>query len=247
MVRIIAEGPDGKYSVEQLLSIMKALRSPEGCPWDKEQTHKSIRNDALEEVYEVVDAIDNNDAAALCEELGDMLLQVVFHSRIAEEEGSFTFDDVVDGIAKKLVLRHPHVFGSARADDSSQVLDLWDSIKKEEKNQQSYTDTLKSVPKAFPALMRAAKVQKRAKKAGVELNDPLADGSLENLLSQLRVASVNNDEASLKSIYGQFLFEAAALQNNLKINSEEALSIATDDYIDRFEQAEQKGTLKDFK
>lgn len=246
MVRIIAEGPDGKYSVEQLLNVMKALRSPEGCPWDKEQTHKSIRNDALEEVYEVVDAIDNNDAAALCEELGDMLLQVVFHSRIAEEEGSFTFDDVVDGIVKKLVLRHPHVFGSARADDSSQVLDLWDSIKKEEKNQQSYTDTLKSVPKAFPALMRAAKVQKRAKKAGVELNDPLADGSLEKLLSQLKAASANNDEASLKGIYGQFLFEAAALQNSLKINSEEALSVATDDYIDRFEQAEQEGTLKDF-
>lgn len=247
MVKIIAGGSDGRYSVEQLLSIMEALRSPDGCPWDKEQTHHSIRNDALEEVYEVVDAIDNNDAVSLCEELGDMLLQVVFHSRIAAEEGEFTFDDVVDGIAKKLILRHPHVFGEAQADNSAQVLDLWDRIKKEEKHQQSHTDTLKSVPKAFPALMRAAKVQKRAKKAGVELSDPLADGRLDRLLSQLKIAQADRDEEALKNAYGEFLFAAASLQNSLKLNSEEVLAAATDRYISRFEQAEKDGTLKGFK
>ena len=135
MVKIIAEGIGGKYTVNQLLSIMKTLRSPEGCPWDREQTHSSIRNDALEEVYEVVDAIDTADNTALCEELGDMLLQVVFHSEIAEEEGAFTFDEVVDGICKKLISRHPHVFGDGQAENSAEVLDLWDSIKKQEKNQ----------------------------------------------------------------------------------------------------------------
>ncbi len=247
MVKIIAEGPDGRYSVEQLLSIMEALRSPDGCPWDKEQTHHSIRNDALEEVYEVVDAIDNNDAVALCEELGDMLLQVVFHSRIAAENGEFTFDDVVDGIAKKLVLRHPHVFAEAKADNSTEVLDLWDTIKKEEKHQLSYTDTLKSVPKAFPALMRAAKVQKRAKKAGVELCDPLSEGSLDRLLLQLKTLNASCDQENAKMLYGEFLFAAASLQNSLGLNSEEALSAATDRYISKFEQAEQDGTLKNFK
>ena len=104
MVKIIAEGSGGRFTIDQLLLIMKTLRSPGGCPWDIEQTHSSIRNDALEEVYEVVDAIDNNDSAALCEELGDMLLQVVFHSAIAEDERSFNFDEVVDGICKKLIV-----------------------------------------------------------------------------------------------------------------------------------------------
>ncbi len=236
MLKIIAEGPDGRYTLPQLLQIMKALRSPDGCPWDKEQTHQSIKNDALEEVYEVVDAIDNNDAVALCEELGDMLLQVVFHSSIAEEENEFTFDEVVDGVSKKLVLRHPHVFGEASVENSSQVLDLWDSIKKKEKSQTTVTDTLSSVPKAFPALMRAAKVQKRAKKAEVieavsveQLKEKLS--SFENSLDK-----GNNDE--LKKTYGELLFTLAGIQETIHINAEEALNCATDAFIDNIEQAE---------
>ena len=247
MLKVIMESSDEKYSVEQLLSIMEALRSPDGCPWDREQTHQSIRNDALEEAYEVVDAIDNNDAAALCEELGDMLLQVVFHSCIASEEGEFTFSDVVDGVARKLVLRHPHVFGDANADNSSQVLDLWDSIKKEEKQFDSFSDTLKSVPRAFPALMRASKVQKRAKKAGIKVTNPLSDGTLETLLNKLKSAQDNNDLEEVSKLYGEFLFAGAALQNILQVNSEEALTVATDEYIVEFEKAEKEENLKNFK
>lgn len=243
MVKIIVKGTNGKYSVEQLLKIMEALRSPEGCPWDIEQTHKSIRNDALEEAYEVVDAIDNDDAAALCEELGDMLLQVVFHSRIAAEEGTFTFDDVVDGISKKLVLRHPHVFGEAQAQDSAQVLDLWDSIKKEEKHQETVTDTLKSVPKAFPALMRAAKVQKRAKKAGVKTGDSFAQLDCSKAL--LTEAVATGKKELIKKAYGDYLFALVGLQQELKVDAEEALNATTDRFIQKIEEAEANGTLFD--
>ena len=186
---------------------MKILRAPGGCPWDIEQTHKSIRNDLLEEAYEVADAIDTDDNTALCEELGDLLLQVVFHSAISEEENTFDYSDVVDGIARKLVLRHPHVFGEAKADNSSEVLDLWDDIKKEEKHQATATDTLKSVPRAFPALMRSAKVQKRAKKAGFEFLDPVKSGNIESLSEELRQHYEKGDKQSAREVYGKLLFE----------------------------------------
>lgn len=244
MLKIIAEGPDGRYTLPQLLQIMKALRSPDGCPWDKEQTHQSIKNDALEEVYEVVDAIDNNDAVALCEELGDMLLQVVFHSSIAEEENEFTFDEVVDGISKKLVLRHPHVFGEVSAENSAQVLDLWDSIKKEEKRQTTVTDTLSSVPKAFPALMRAAKVQKRAKKAGV-IKLPEVEQLREKIVS-FENSLNNTDDESVKKAYGELLFTLAGMQEVLHINAEEALNCETNAFIEKIEQAEKSDKLFKF-
>lgn len=235
MVKIIAEGSGGRYTLPQLLQIMEALRSPGGCPWDREQTHQSIKNDALEEVYEVVDAIDNNDTAALCEELGDMLLQVVFHSQIAREENEFSFDEVVDGICKKLVLRHPHVFGSESVENSAEVLDLWDSIKKEEKNQTTVTDTLESVPKAFPALMRAAKVQKRAKKAGVATAPDI--DKVKNALAVFE-ENLNGQKQELKAAYGNLLFLLAGMAQGIDINAEEALNFATNAFIEDVKKAE---------
>ncbi len=243
MVKIFTEGANSKYTVSQLLEIMKILRSPEGCPWDREQSHKSIRNDALEEVYEVADAIDNEDTVALCEELGDMLLQVVFHSRIGEENGEFSFDDVVDGICKKLILRHPHVFGEEHIDNSFDVLERWDSIKKEEKNQSTVTDTLKSVPKAFPALMRAAKVQKRMIKAKVK-NEELSD-KVDRLFEDFKKVSLAEDKNLLSKTYGDLLFALAGLQNIFGINCEEALNSATERAIEIIEQREKEGTLFD--
>ena len=240
MVKIIAEGNDGKYSAKQLLEIMEALRSPDGCPWDREQTHQSIRNDAIEEIYEVADAIDSSDKDALCEELGDVLLQVVFHAQIARENGDFTFEDVVDGICKKLVLRHPHVFAEEHIETSSDVLDRWDAIKKQEKRQETATETLKSVPKAFPALMRAAKVQKRAGKAGVVLENPITSGELEKAVDLLKNAKSDSEKFEA---YGKLLFLSAGIQNSLKINAEEALAAATDSYISDFEEKEKNGTL----
>lgn len=133
------------YSMEDLLRIMELLRAPEGCPWDREQTHQSIRRNMLEEAYEVAEAIDNRDTANLKEELGDVLLQVVFHSRMAQEEGLFTFDDVVDGICKKLVFRHPHVFGTVEAGDADGALTAWEKQKREEKGQKTAADSLDGV------------------------------------------------------------------------------------------------------
>ena len=232
-----------KYTTDHLKQIMKILRSPEGCPWDREQTHKSIRNDMLEETYETVDAIDTDDKVAMCEELGDMLLQVIFHSTIAEENGEFTYSDVVDGICRKLILRHPHVFGEGKADTSEQVLDLWDKIKVKEKHQNTVTDTLKSVPRSFPALMRAAKVQKRVKKAGYSLDNPLDDMRMDKAFADLKEAHLAKDSERTNRATAKMLFLLAGLQNFYKNDSEELLSKATNRFIETFEDLEKSGTL----
>ena len=155
-----------RYDINDLRDIMSILRSPQGCPWDREQIHKSIRNDFIEEVYEAIEAIDLEDTELLKEELGDVLLQIIFHCRIEEEKSCFDFDDICDELCKKLIIRHPHVFGDITVSDSGEVLKNWDSIKKETKGQTSYTETLTSVAKSLPALMRAQKVGKRAMRAG---------------------------------------------------------------------------------
>ena len=215
----------GKYNIEGFLEIMRLLRAPDGCPWDKEQTHKSIRNNLLEEAYEAADAIDTEDMAALREELGDVLMQVVFHSVMAEEKGLFTFGDVVDEVAEKLVYRHPHVFSDVVAETSEKVLDNWDKLKQTEKHQSTYTDTLKSVPKAFPALMRCAKVQKRAAKADVNISKETAINAIKD--------SLNNGED-----VGKILFNAVALARANGVDCEEALAKETDRFIEDFAKNE---------
>ena len=150
------------YSMDDLLLIMQVLRSENGCPWDKEQTHQSIRQDFLEECYEAVEAIEADSVPMMREELGDVLLQVVFHCQIETEQSHFTFDDICDELCRKLVVRHPHVFGNVNVSDSAEVLKNWDSIKQETKHQTTAADTLDSVCKALPALMYAQKLGKRA-------------------------------------------------------------------------------------
>ena len=153
-----------KYTVEDLLTIMTLLRAEDGCPWDREQTHESIRKNLIEETYEVVEAIDSSDMPLMREELGDLLLQVVFHSEIASEEGAFTFEDVTDEVCRKLIVRHPHIFASVKADTSEAVLTNWDAIKEETKHRDSAFSVLDSVTKAMPSLMRAQKISKKSKK-----------------------------------------------------------------------------------
>ena len=152
------------YTIDDLAEIVTLLRSKDGCPWDKVQTHESIRPDLIEETYEVIEAIDQNDPEMLREELGDVLLQVVFHSRIETEQGHFTLDDVCTDICNKLIIRHPHVFSTVQADTTEEVLKNWDTIKEETKHQTTRTQTLEAVAKTLPALMRAQKVCKRALK-----------------------------------------------------------------------------------
>ena len=153
---------------------MRLLRSPGGCPWDAEQTHRSIRRNFLEETYEALDALDRDDPVDMCEELGDVLMQVVFHATIEEERGRFTMADVVDGVAQKMVYRHPHVFGTVHVDNSDQVLVNWEKLKRTEKGQASTADAIEAVPHTLPALWRAEKVQKKAAKAGFDWTTPSA-------------------------------------------------------------------------
>lgn len=229
-----------KYSVDDLREIMKLLRSENGCPWDREQDHASIRNDLLEEAYETLDAIDSGDKENLCEELGDLLLQVMFHSRISEEDGDFDFDDVADGICKKLIIRHPHVFGDVVAETSEQVLTNWDAIKMETKNQTTYTDTLLSVPKAFPALMRAKKVQKRASKAGYDW--PSVDGVLEKTaeeLGELCKAVESGNQEMISEEIGDLLFTVVNITRFTGTDPELALASAVDKFTNRFAECEK--------
>ena len=234
-----------KYSIDDLVQIIRLLRGEGGCPWDMQQTHQSIRNNVIEEAYEVADAVDTDDTAALCEELGDLMMQVVFHARMAEESGDFNLDDVADGVCQKLVHRHPHVFGTVQADTVGQVLDNWDAIKMEEKNQQTYTDTLTSVPRAFPGIMRAAKVQKRAAKVGFDWAD--SEGAWDKLneeIAEVRSAEQSGDADAIAEEMGDLLFSVVNVTRFLKVDGEEAISKATDKFITRFQSMEQLAVSK---
>ena len=167
------------YDYADLLEIIRLLRSEDGCPWDKAQTHKSIRRGLLEEAYEAAEAIDNDDPVLLKEELGDVLMQVVFHADIESDAGRFTMDDVCDGVVKKLLFRHPHVFGDGHEDSPESVLVSWEQLKRREKGQNTVADSMDSVARSLPSLWRAEKLQKKAAAAGFEWPD--VQGALDKL------------------------------------------------------------------
>ncbi len=228
------------YTINDLISIMKILRSENGCPWDKEQDHHSIRKNFLEETYEVLEAIDNDDPVLLREELGDVLLQVVFHSQMEAEKDVFDFDDVADELCKKLIIRHPHVFGDLNVDNSSEVLKNWDKIKKETKNQGTYTETLENVPNILPALMRSYKIGQRAKRAGMDFQD--ADEALkcmEGEISELKLSIKNGKSEEISDELGDVLFSVVNVARKLEIDPEECLSQACEKFIRRFAKVEQ--------
>jgi len=235
-----------KYSFEDLVEIIKILRSPEGCPWDREQTHESIRKNFIEETYEVIEAIDNGDKQLLKEELGDVLLQVLFHSSMESEQGVFDIYDVITGICKKLILRHPHVFGDVEAKDSKQVLTNWDNIKKTEKNQKSDSEVLKSIPRNLPALMRAVKIQAKAAKTGFDWdNYKDAFKKIDEEKNELIKAINNNDKNNIEEEIGDLLFSVVNVCRFFDIEPEEALTKTNDKFVKRFTQleklAEEKG------
>lgn len=212
-----------KYSINDFISVVHRLRAPGGCPWDMEQTHKSIRRDFLEECYEAIEAIDCEDPAMLREELGDVLLQVVFHCIIEEEENRFTFDDVVNDITEKMIVRHPHVFADTKVGGVDDVLTNWDSIKKETKGQKSDKEMLQSVSKAMPALMRNQKVQKKAGKLGVVLSASPKD----ELIAMLQ----EKDNFTMEEV-GKLEALLVAVAAKSGADAEEALSKETDSFIE---------------
>lgn len=229
-----------KYSVSDLISIMALLRSEGGCPWDREQNHLTIRKNLIEEAYEVVEAIDAGDPSMLCEELGDLLLQVVFHSRISEEQGDFSIEEVADGICKKLIHRHPHIFSNVTVKDSEEVLENWDAIKKQEKGQKTASETLHSVPKVLPALMRSQKVQKRAAKIGFDYPDALcALLDLESEVAELREAIESGDRGASVDELGDVIFSAVNVARQISADAEEALTGSCEKFIRRFDAVEE--------
>ena len=228
------------YDINDLVDIVEILRSPDGCPWDKEQDHKSIRRDFLEETYEVIEAINKDDKDLLLEELGDVLLQVVFHTQIEREKGTFDLKDVADGICKKMIERHPHVFGDVSAETSEQVLENWDVIKKQTKSQKTQTESMLSIPREFPALMRADKVQKKAAKVGFDWDS--VDGAFDKVheeIDELKEAGLMGVVDNAREELGDLLFSVVNVSRFIKVDSEEALTNATDKFIDRFSKVEK--------
>ncbi len=216
-----------RYTFEDLRDITEILRSENGCPWDREQTHKSIRGCMIEEAYEVVEAIDNDDAALLREELGDVLFQVMFHAQVESEKGIFTVVDVVSDIAAKMVHRHPHVFGDMKIDTAEGVVGNWELIKAEEKQRNTLASKLRAIPPALPALMRAAKV---AKKTGDAEN---VDWETLNLI----VSEESRDV--LEKQIGEHLYEIAKLSAARGIDAEAALSAVMQKRINEVEASER--------
>lgn len=228
------------YGFDDLVKIMKLLRSPDGCPWDKEQTHKSIRQNFIEETYEAIEAIDTDDTELLKEELGDVLLQVVFHAQMESEKNSFDVNDVCDGICKKLIVRHPHIFSDVKADSSDEVLKNWDAIKMRTKSQKTVSDAMNSVSKSLPSLIRSEKLQKKAAKVGFDWED--VNGAAEKLdeeLQELKDAIKNGDKDNQHEELGDLLFSVVNVARFLKVDSEKALYDACDKFADRFSGVEK--------
>ena len=226
------------YTLDDLLHIMQLLRAPGGCPWDRAQTHQSIRRNMLEEAYEAAEAIDQQDPVHLKEELGDVLLQVVFHARMAQEAGQFSFDDVVDGVCQKLVFRHPHVFGASEAEGPDGALTSWEAQKRAEKGQKTAADTLDGVARSLPALIRAEKLQDKARKAGFDWDSvgPALD-KLSEETEELRAAV--RDGTNPEEELGDLLFAAVKAGRFLGLDSEQALHAACEKFIRRFRRVEE--------
>ncbi len=229
-----------RYTFEQLLAIMERLRSEDGCPWDKEQTHQSLKSDTIEEAYELVEAINNNDDKNMQEELGDLLLHIAFHIQIAKEENRFDEDDVLYGIIEKMIRRHPHVFGDQHAKNSDEVLVQWDEIKKIEKEHTTTTDVMRSVAKALPALTRASKIQKKAAKVGFDFEDEIQMlEKLDEEVQEMKEAVQKKNIACIEDEIGDLLFQIVNLSRFFGLNAENTLTNATEKFINRFEGIEE--------
>lgn len=228
------------YDINDFLRLITVLRSPGGCPWDRKQTHESIKKNFIEETYEVVEAINKADAQSLREELGDVLLQVAMHSEMESEKGSFDFNDVVNDICKKLVVRHPHVFGDVAAQSSDEALQSWDQVKLKTKGMKKQSEAIIKVPREFPALMRAQKVQEKAAKAGFDWDN--VNGAVEKLheeIDELETALAAGVGKDIEEEFGDVLFSCVNVSRFIGADSEEALTASTDKFIKRYLLVEQ--------
>ena len=232
-----------RYGYEDLLEIIRLLRSPEGCPWDSVQTHRSIRRGMLEEAYEAAEAIDTGDTALLKEELGDVLMQVVFHADIEKDAGHFTMDDVCDGVVKKLLFRHPHVFGDGQAETAERVGVSWEQLKRQEKGQKTAADTLDSVARSLPGTWRAEKLQRKAADAGFDWRS--VDGALDKLDEEVReLHRAVETNGNVPEELGDVLFAAVKVGRFCGVDPEEALHGTCEKFIRRFRAMEEAAARK---
>lgn len=231
-----------KYkNLEELIAVIEKLRAPDGCPWDRAQTHSSLRPNMIEEAYEAVDAIDDDDMAHLREELGDVLLQVLLHSQIASEEGSFDIEDVAKELKDKLIHRHPHVFGNAKIDNAEDVKDVWDKLKAEEKTER--ISAMDGLSRAQAALVAAQKISKRAVKTGFEWPDE--ESLYECIMSEFeefKQAKLEGDKNHMEEEFGDILFATVNLARWNKIDAEQALLKANKKFEKRFRKMEELST-----
>ncbi len=221
-----------KHDFTSLCELVAVLRSEEGCPWDREQTHASIRTDLIEETYEVAEAIDTDDRELLREELGDVLFQVIFHSRIEEEAGNFDVGDVIHDICAKMIYRHPHVFGEVQVDGSSQVLENWEVLKKKEKSRLTVKETMEAVPKQFPALIRAKKVEKKAVKAGYSFGEA---GVIADEIAALARKAASLPVEERETAIAEMLFQTVALAGT-EADVEKFLADRVDRFIREYDE-----------
>ena len=238
---------DEKYDLYDLMQVFKKLRSPNGCPWDREQTHETLKRYLIEECAEVLDAIDHGDMDELMDELGDVLLQIMFHSTIAEERGDFDIYSVITNLAKKLIFRHPHVFSDVQVQDSNEVLDNWDEIKKKQRKNKSEAEIMKKYPDNLNALIRAQKVQERAAKVGFDWDSP--DGALKKVAEELDEVIKEHEDGDLDKIkeeLGDLFFAVVNVCRMYDILSEFSLNQATTKFISRFETMESDIKAQNF-
>ena len=229
-----------KYGLEDFIRLIDVLRGPGGCPWDIKQTHESLKHNVVEEAWEVVDAINEGSEAHLREELGDLLMQVIFHASISKERGGFTLDDISDEAVKKLVHRHPHVFGSVKADTPDEVLTNWDAIKRADRGQQSAASAMDGIPRGLPGLMRSEKIQSKAAKYGFDWPD--VSGAMDKLreeTAELQEGIDAGDIENIKEEIGDALFSVVNVARFYKLDTEECMHAACEKFIRRFRYLEE--------
>ncbi len=230
-----------KSPIEKLLDVMRKLRGPDGCPWDREQSIVSLKPCLLEECHELLEAMDGEDPNLHIEELGDVLLQVVFQCIIREQEGSFGFDDVAQAITAKLIRRHPHVFGEAQVNDSGEVLRNWEQIKQVERKNKPEQSALDGVPATLPALLKAQRMQSKASRVGFDWKD--ATGAIAKIheeIEELTVAQANNDKVEMEREAGDLIFSVVNYCRFINVDAESALELTNKKFSTRFKAVEKK-------
>ncbi|NLZ53461.1 MAG: nucleoside triphosphate pyrophosphohydrolase [Thermoanaerobacteraceae bacterium] len=235
-----------KRTLDDLVEIMAKLRGTPGCPWDKSQTHETLKPYIIEEAYEVIDAIERNNKQDFIEELGDLLLQIVFHSRLAEERGEFDIGDVIEGVCEKMIRRHPHIFGDVNVEGTDEVLENWEEIKLEEKAMKSEAESMMNLPKTLPALMKAFKVQDKAARVGFDWDE--VSGALDKVYEELdelkEVYNAGNSD-KIREEMGDLLFACVNVARFLEVEPELALNDAVKKFINRFNFVEATATKFD--